>query len=54
VPAHVVLHDRTLAALATLRPSSPEELLEVPGVGSVQVARFGASLLAVLAAPVPA
>ncbi len=54
VPAHVVLHDRTLAALATLRPSSAEELLEVPGVGSVQVARFGASLLAVLAAPVPA
>ena len=48
VPAYVVLHDRTLAALASLRPGSDEDLLAVPGLGPVKAARFGESLLAVV------
>jgi DNA helicase-2/ATP-dependent DNA helicase PcrA len=49
VPAHVVLHDRTLAALASLRPVDLDGLLAVPGVGPVKASRFGPALLEVLA-----
>ena len=48
VPAHVLLHDRTLHAVACLRPSTDDQLLAVPGLGPVKVARFGASLLALI------
>ncbi len=50
VPAHVVLHDATLAAVAALRPATSEELLAVPGLGPVKVARYGAVLLDLVAA----
>jgi DNA helicase-2/ATP-dependent DNA helicase PcrA len=50
VPAHVVLHDATLAAVAALRPESTEELLAVPGLGPVKVARYGSTLLDLVAA----
>ena len=50
VPAHVVLHDATLAAVAVLRPATPEDLLGVPGLGAVKVARYGAVLLDLVAA----
>jgi DNA helicase-2/ATP-dependent DNA helicase PcrA len=45
VPAHVLLHDRTLEVLATIRPQSTDELLGVPGLGPVKAARFGPALL---------
>lgn len=48
VPAHVVLHDATLAALALRRPTCDEELLAVPGLGALKVSRYGATLLDVL------
>lgn len=54
VPAYVVLHDRTLAALAALRPTTTEELLAVPGLGPLQATRFGPGLLAVLETRIPA
>jgi DNA helicase II / ATP-dependent DNA helicase PcrA len=54
VPAHVVLHDRTLAVLAALAPATEEDLVDVPGLGPIHAARFGASLLAALRKPVPA
>lgn len=50
VPAHVLLHDRTIEALATRRPGDEEALLAVPGMGPVKVARFGPQLLALLGA----
>ena len=49
VPAHVLFHDRTLTALASLRPETDEDLLAVPGLGPVKAARFGVSLLALVA-----
>ena len=49
VPAYVILHDRTLRELATLRPNSPEELLEVPGIGVAKAQRYGEALLELLA-----
>jgi DNA helicase-2/ATP-dependent DNA helicase PcrA len=45
VPPHVLFHDRTLAALAALKPRSTEELLSVPGLGPVKVARYGDVIL---------
>jgi len=48
VPAHVLLHEATLNALASLRPSTQADLLDVPGLGPVKAARFGEELLAVV------
>jgi ATP-dependent DNA helicase RecQ len=45
VPAYVVLHDRTLAALAQARPKSPRELLGIDGIGPAKVERFGEEIL---------
>jgi RecQ family ATP-dependent DNA helicase len=45
VPAYVVLHDRTLNALAQARPGSPRELLQIEGMGPAKVEKFGEVLL---------
>jgi RecQ family ATP-dependent DNA helicase len=45
VPAYVVLHDRTIAALAAARPRNPRELLNIDGIGEAKVERFGAEIL---------
>ncbi|HWG21875.1 MAG TPA: ATP-dependent DNA helicase RecQ [Terracidiphilus sp.] len=50
VPAYVVLHDRTLHALAALRPKSPHDLLAIEGMGPGKVGRFGAAILELCAA----
>jgi DNA helicase II / ATP-dependent DNA helicase PcrA len=49
VPAYVIFHDSTLAAVAAARPRTPEQLLGLPGVGPVKVSRYGPDLLALLA-----
>ena len=49
VPAYVIFHDTTLAALAAARPRTPDELLEVKGVGSAKLESYGEALLALLA-----
>jgi superfamily II DNA helicase RecQ len=41
----VVLHDRTLLALAEARPKNPNELLVIDGIGPAKVERFGEELL---------
>jgi RecQ family ATP-dependent DNA helicase len=45
VPAYVVMHDRTLTALASTRPQNPRQLLEVDGMGPAKVEKFGAAIL---------
>ncbi len=45
VPAYVVMHDRTLAALAQARPRNPKELLEIDGIGPAKVEKFGEAIL---------
>ncbi len=49
VPAYVILHDATLAGLASALPSTPGDLQGLPGLGPVKVARYGRALLEVLA-----
>ena len=50
VPPYVVFHDRTLAAIAAVRPRSLEELAEVPGIGPTKLAAYGKALLGLIAA----
>ena len=45
VPPYVVFHDRTLAAIASLKPRSLEALAEVPGIGPAKLAAYGKALL---------
>lgn len=48
VPPHVLLHDSTLRTIAVRRPADIDELLAVPGIGPVKVARFGPAVLEVV------
>ena len=48
VPPYVVFHDRTLAAIASLRPRSLEALAEVPGIGPAKLAAYGRTLIELL------
>jgi superfamily II DNA helicase RecQ len=45
VPAYVVFNDRTLEAIATLRPASETALLDVPGIGPAKLDAYGDQLL---------
>jgi ATP-dependent DNA helicase RecQ len=45
VPAYLVMHDRTVTALALARPRNPRELLGIDGIGPAKVERFGEELL---------
>ena len=46
VPAYVVFHDRTLAALAAARPATLDALSEIPGIGPAKLEAYGKDLLA--------
>jgi ATP-dependent DNA helicase RecQ len=48
VPAYVVFHDKTLAAIASARPTTLGELLRVSGVGESKLRRYGDEVLEVL------
>jgi ATP-dependent DNA helicase RecQ len=45
VPAYVVFNDRTLREMASRRPDTREELLEISGVGPAKLERWGAAFL---------
>jgi len=46
VPAFMILHDRTLEAIAHACPATPNALLQVAGVGPTKADRFGPAILA--------
>jgi ATP-dependent DNA helicase RecQ len=50
VPAYVVFHDATLAAIASARPASHAELLRVSGVGESKLRKYGDEVLELLRA----
>jgi DNA helicase-2/ATP-dependent DNA helicase PcrA len=50
VPAYVVAHDQTLAAIADLRPTSLAALRRVRGMGPTKLDRYGEEILAAIAA----
>jgi DNA helicase-2/ATP-dependent DNA helicase PcrA len=49
VPAQVIFHDATLAAVAEARPTDRDALMAVPGLGPIKVERYGEELLALVA-----
>jgi ATP-dependent DNA helicase RecQ len=51
VPAYVVFHDSTLAAIAVARPKSLTDLIRVSGVGESKLQKYGEELLEVLRTP---
>ena len=48
VPAYVIFHDATLAAIAAARPRSQMELATISGIGARKLERYGPALLALL------
>jgi len=49
LPPYVIFHDRTLAEIARLKPSSREALLAVDGVGQGKLERYGEAVLGIVA-----
>lgn len=48
VPAYVICTDATVLAIAEMLPATPEELLEIPGIGPAKLEQHGADLLALV------
>jgi ATP-dependent DNA helicase RecQ len=48
VPAFVIFHDSTLAAIAAARPQTAEALAGISGIGARKLERYGAVLLELL------
>ena len=51
VPAYVVLHDRTVKALAQARPANPRQLLTIDGMGPAKVEKYGEAILGICGGP---
>jgi ATP-dependent DNA helicase RecQ len=49
LPAYVVFHDATLAAMATEQPTSLDALGRISGVGAKKLEAYGSEILRVLA-----
>lgn len=49
VPAYIVFSDAVLLLMAERRPKTPDELLKIPGVGPVKLARYGTDFLQLIA-----
>ena len=48
VPAYIVFSDKVLREMASRRPTTESELLEVPGVGPAKLERYGGAFLGAL------
>jgi ATP-dependent DNA helicase RecQ len=44
----IILHDRTLVAIAAMRPQSLDDLSAVPGIGPAKLAEYGEAIVGVL------
>jgi len=48
VPPYVIFHDATLMQMAAEKPTTPDSLLEISGVGQTKLDRYGALFLQVI------
>ena len=53
VPAYIVFSDKTLRAMAEARPSTPQELLTISGVGPLKLERYGEAFMEALGRAAP-
>ena len=49
VPPFVIFSDRTLTEMAAYLPQTPEDLLQIHGIGSAKLAKYGALFMTVVA-----
>lgn len=49
VPAYVIFTDATLLGIVSVRPSNPQELVGISGIGATKRERFGADVLRIVA-----
>jgi ATP-dependent DNA helicase RecQ len=47
---YVVLHDATIDGIATSRPTTPEQLRGIPGIGDKKLEHYGDELIALVKA----
>jgi len=45
MPPFVILHDRALKAIAHIRPTTPNQLQEIPGIGPAKADKYGPQIL---------
>jgi ATP-dependent DNA helicase RecQ len=50
VPAYVVLHDSTIDGIAASRPTTSEQLRDIPGIGDKKLEHYGDELIALVKA----
>jgi ATP-dependent DNA helicase RecQ len=50
VPAYVVLHDSTIDGIATSRPTTLNQLRDIPGIGDKKLEHYGDDLIALVKA----
>ena len=48
VPPFVILHDKTLHAICEQRPTSSEQLAEIPGIGAHKLELYGSDLIRIV------
>jgi ATP-dependent DNA helicase RecQ len=51
VPPYIILHDSVLEEIARRRPSSPDQLRSIKGIGDGKLAQFGAEIVSVICDP---
>ena len=44
----VILHDRTLLAIASVLPRTTDDLLAIPGIGPAKLASYGDAILRIV------
>ncbi|NOX52655.1 MAG: DNA helicase RecQ [Gammaproteobacteria bacterium] len=49
IPPYVVFHDATLLEMVKVRPTSPQEMLQITGVGQSKLQKYGEAFLQTLA-----
>jgi superfamily II DNA helicase RecQ len=53
MPPFVVLHDKTLRAIAHVSPTTPNQLQEIPGMGPAKQEKYGAQILTICQSVIP-
>jgi len=48
----VIFHDSTLRAMAMAKPHDLDEMVDLPGIGTAKLSRYGKAFLAVIRASV--
>jgi ATP-dependent DNA helicase RecQ len=49
VPAYVVFHDKHLRAISAMKPTSPDALLQIKGIGARRVESYGDAVIHIVA-----